>query len=132
MLLTTSCNKKPWLIENVTWYSLNPEIIIVDSYGYIKHGDDFIETSVWWSPSNKMGIYEKTNEEGHSQEDDLLSGSISFDGEKITLKVQVDKVFNYEYETIVLYKREMNDEDKEFLSSCVQDYSESSAFSSLN
>lgn len=125
--MTTGCTKKPWLEENVTFYSEELKIMIIDSYGYIDYNGKVIETFVWWSPGFSMGMYDKTfaYQFGyHSHEFDLLNGDIKYDGKMITLIVEQDKLFNHQYEKIYLNKRASTDDDIAYLNKRVKEWEE--------
>ena len=125
--MTTGCTKKPWLESNVTFYSEELKIMVIDSYGYIDYNGKVIETSVWWSPGFRMGMYDKTlaYQFGyHSHEFDLLNGDIKYDGKMITLIVEQDKLFDHQYEKIYLNKRASTDDDIAYLNKRVKEWDE--------
>lgn len=95
---------KPWEYDNVIWYSEVPfmefSLSADDNWnGIIKCEDEIISIRMVWGPSS-FAVENSRNEDKI-----VLEGKLIYDKHTATLIVQKDEVFNYEYEEIVLKRR---------------------------
>lgn len=111
--------EKPWDLDYVIWYSEDPKIEIIDDenfcwQGYLIKDDEKIEVNLAWGPNFNYEIYHRDaslSEDEISPDENLLEGSLSYNGEYVTLKVEVDKVYDHKYKEIILYKRAIEHEE---------------------
>ncbi len=106
--------EKPWDAYNVVWYSEDPKIEIIDDEkfhldGYLIKDEEKIKIHILWGPEFSYEIVHRDTslpeDEIVSNEILLLEGSLSYNGEYVTLKIETDKVYDYKYKEIILYKR---------------------------
>ena len=95
---------KPWEYDNVIWYSVEPFMefsssIKDDWQGTIKNKDETMSVQMVWGPSS-FAIEHNANEG-----EIIVEGKLIYDKHTVTLIVQKDDFFNYEYEEIVLKRR---------------------------
>ncbi len=105
--------EKPWDVPSVIWYSEDPKIEIIKDenhcwQGYLIKDEEKIEVNLAWGPEFSYEIYHRDAslpEDEISPDENLLVGSLSYNGEYVTLKIETDKVYDYKYKEIILYKR---------------------------
>ena len=101
--------EKPWDAYNVVWYSEDPKIEIINYEdlcwdGYLIKDEEKIEVSLSWGFSMTFQICYRGND--CSDEATLIRGELEYNGEYVTLKIETDKVYEYQYKELILYKRE--------------------------
>ena len=87
--------EKPWDVPSVIWYSEDPKIEIIKDenhcwQGYLIKDEEKIEVNLAWGPEFSYAIVHR---------------DASLHGEYVTLKIETDKVYDYKYKEIILYKR---------------------------
>ena len=105
-----SCAEKPWFYTDSIWYSEEPSIQIYkedDGNWYIdvtKDGNTEKYLFLW---SGTMGVSIcPLNREEDSNNIRLFRGKIDkFNSKKFVVKVREDKIWNYEYIVITLYRK---------------------------
>lgn len=109
----------PWDLYNVVWYSEDPKIEIIKDEnhyldGYLYSDEEKIEIHLVWGPGLSCEIVHKDGypfEDGSVSDKILLEGEFSYNGEYVTLQVETDKVYDYKYKEIILYKRAVDVEN---------------------
>ena len=108
--LLCACKNKPWTYTDSVWYSSEPSIQIYkedDGNWYIdvtKDGNTEKYLFLW---SGTMGVSIcPLNREEDSNNIRLFRGKIDkFNSKKFVVKVREDKIWNYEYIVITLYRK---------------------------
>ena len=108
-----SCAEKPWFYTDSIWYSEEPSIQIYkedDGNWYIDVTmDGSTEKYLFvWSGTMGVSIY-PLNIDEYSSKTRLFRGKIDkFNSKKFVVMVREDKIWNYEYIVITLYRKPAN------------------------
>ena len=134
LLSILGCRAKRWFDETMTWYSDEVGITIIkQEYGYIIEDGTKTDLEISWAPSYKqMSIYQKTLEEGHSNESDWLRGQVCSKDKHIIFKIEYDTKFDYKYKEIVFEQRKTTDDDEAYFSSRIKEFEEHNLSSKIN
>ena len=105
-----SCAEKPWFYTDSIWYSEEPSIQIYkedDGNWYIDVTMDGNTEKYLFLWSGTMGVSIcPLNREEDSNNIRLFRGKIDkFNSKKFVVKVREDKIWNYEYIVITLYRK---------------------------
>lgn len=120
----TSCRPVDYADKyyNVKWSSDDPKVEFVVlsieeemedngfNFGYINTGVSIIEIACVWTLTNELDVYYKDKVKMKGEDDALSDDEIAFRGKytikgnKITVKIAYDTIFDYKYETITFVK----------------------------
>ena len=117
VLLFASCKcgiEKPWNYEGVMWYSNTPDIIIWNDTnicfeGYMTIDNQQTPISLLWGPSGSFDIVDNSEENKNKPVEDVLYmwGWVDYDENTATLIIEEDYIFDYKYDKIVLYRKDL-------------------------
>lgn len=111
--LSACVSPGPWDVDEVIWYSREPEIEITSDHknnnygdGYLKTDDGVIEIGMFWGWGREKEFDIITIVDSVAG-DTLMSGTLEYnkDYDYVILKVEKDNVFNNKYKAIMLYRR---------------------------
>lgn len=102
----------PWNYNDVIWYSESPFIEIEcstekDYIGVMRFQEQEKQIQLLWGPSGGFNIVDQTKNDGHATVEtiSIIRGRVEYDKDTATLIIERDDFFNYEYEEIVLKRR---------------------------
>ena len=117
LLCLSACKcgiEKPWNYEGVMWYSNTPDIIIWNDTnicfeGYMTIDNQQTPISLLWGPSGSFDIVDNSKESQDKpvEEARLMWGWVDYDENTATLIIEEDYIFDYKYDKIVLYRKDL-------------------------
>ena len=106
---------EPWHYDFVIWYSNEPKIEIIifppDTYweGTLIVNNEQIPISLSWGPTESFDILDNSKESQDKpvEEARLMWGWVDYDENTATLIIEEDYIFDYKYDKIVLYRKDL-------------------------